>query len=41
MPEQVKAIYSIAQKDVYSVMLTAWGNYAEHQAEFESFKGFV
>lgn len=40
MAEQVKAIYSIAQKDVYSVILTAWGNYAEHQAEFENFKGF-
>ena len=39
MAEQIKALYSIAQKDVYSVMETAWGNFDTHQAEFEDFKG--
>lgn len=39
MAEQIKALYAIAQKDVYSVMETAWGNFDEHQAEFEDFKG--
>ena len=39
MAEQIKALYSIAQKDIYSVMETAWGNFDTHQAEFEDFKG--
>lgn len=39
MSENIKPLYSIAQKDVYSVMETALGNFDMHQAEFEDFKG--
>lgn len=38
MANLIKAAYPCSQKDLYSVLETAWGNYGDHLASFTAFK---